>query len=89
MEAKITSTNSALPQKLPHLHTYTYDLAGNRTSVTVNGVQTQNFSYNFANQITNAGYSYDAAGNLTADGTTTYSYDALSRMTARLNGASG
>jgi len=51
--------------------------------VTVNGVQTQSFSYNAANQITNSGYSYDNAGNLAADGTTTYTYDALSRMTAR------
>jgi len=28
-------------------------------------------------------YSYDNAGNLTANGTTTYTYDALNRMIAR------
>src|SRR6266498_186577 len=61
---------------------YTDDLAGNRTSATVNGTTTTT-SCNFANQITNAGYSYDNAGNLAADGTTTYTYDALSRTTVR------
>ncbi len=40
-------------------------------------------TYNFANQITNSGYSYDNAGNLINDGTVAYTYDALSRMTAR------
>jgi YD repeat-containing protein len=65
------------------VYTYTYDLAGNRTSVQVNGGTPATYSYNFANQITNTGYTYDLAGNLTADGTTTYSYDALSRMTQR------
>ena len=62
---------------------YTYDLAGNRTSVQVNGGTPTTTTYNFANQITNAGYSYDNAGNLAADGTTTYTYDALSRTTVR------
>jgi YD repeat-containing protein len=41
-------------------YAYTYDAAGNRTSVTVNGTTTTT-TYNFANQITNAGYSYDTA----------------------------
>ena len=65
------------------MYTYTYDLAGNRTSVQVNGGIPATTTYNFANQITNSGYSYDNAGNLTADGATTYTYDALSRMTGR------
>jgi len=51
--------------------------------VQVNGGTPTITTYNFANQITNAGYTYDNAGNLTAEGTTTYSYDALSRMTQR------
>ncbi|MBK9944704.1 MAG: hypothetical protein IPP13_24175 [Kouleothrix sp.] len=34
-------------------------------------------TFNAANQID--GFSYDAAGNLTGDGTTTYGYDALGR----------
>ena len=42
-------------------------------------------NYNAANQITNAGYSYDLAGNLINDGTATTAatYDALNRTTAR------
>ena len=58
--------------------TYSYDLAGNRTGVWVNGTRTQNYSYNAANQVT--GWSYDAAGNLLSDGSQTYSYDALGRV---------
>jgi YD repeat-containing protein len=65
------------------VYTYSYDLAGNRTSVQLNGGTPTTFGYNFANQITNTGYSYDNAGNLINDGATTYTYDALSRMTAR------
>lgn len=37
-------------------------------------------TYNAANQVTNVGYSYDNAGNLLGDGTTSYTYDALSRV---------
>jgi len=62
---------------------YTYDLAGNRTSVQVNGGTPTTTTYNFANQITNTGYSYDNAGNLINDGSAAYTYDALSRMTQR------
>jgi len=72
-----------LLQKLLHVYTYTYDLAGNRTLVQINGGTPATTTYNAANQITNVGYSYDNAGNLIADGTTTYTYDALSRITQR------
>ena len=52
-------------------YTYAYDLAGNRTD--------GNRSYNAANQVN--GWQYDAAGNLTSDGTRSYAYDALNRLT--------
>jgi uncharacterized protein RhaS with RHS repeats len=52
-------------------------LAGNRTGVWLNGTRTVTQTFNAANQID--GFSYDAAGNLTGDGTTTYGYDALGR----------
>jgi RHS repeat-associated protein len=43
---------------------YSYDVNGNMTSKTVNGVTT-NYSYNGANELTNTGYGYDANGNET------------------------
>jgi RHS repeat-associated protein len=62
-------------------YAYAYDLAGNRTEVWENGVQTQSQSYNAAIQV--IGWSYDAAGNLLSDGTHTSAYDALSRQVSR------
>jgi YD repeat-containing protein len=64
-------------------YNYVYDAAGNRTALWVNGLQMQNLTYGSANQITSPGYVYDQAGNLIAEGTTSYSYDALNRMTGR------
>jgi RHS repeat-associated protein len=49
----------------------------------VNGAAPVITTYNLANEITNAGYTYDAAGNLTNDGTAAATYDALHRTTAR------
>jgi YD repeat-containing protein len=60
---------------------YTYDLVGNRTEVRVDGSVTDSHTYNAANQV--VGWTYDAAGNLTNDGTTTYVYDALNRLTTQ------
>lgn len=45
---------------------YGFDTRGNRTTGTVAG-STQTLTFNAANQITTTGYTYDAAGNLTAD----------------------
>ncbi len=51
----------------PRTYSYTYDAAGNRltAAVTGNSPSTQTLTYNNANQITNTGWGYDAAGNLT------------------------
>ena len=62
-------------------YAYSYDDAGNRTGVWVNGTQTVTQTFNAANQV--VGFTYDAAGNLTGDGTATYDYDALGRMIVR------
>jgi YD repeat-containing protein len=59
-------------------YAYAYDLAGNRTEVTVNGTVTEHHTYNAANQV--VGWTYDAAGNLLSDGATTSTYDALNRL---------
>ena len=63
---------------------YAYDLAGNRTSATVNGSVVKSRSYTDANQV--VGWSYDAAGNLLSDSTTTYTYDALGATASRTVG---
>jgi hypothetical protein len=63
----------------PSLITATYDLVGNRTALWDNGQLVQQYSYNGANQV--IGWQYDGAGNLLSDGTNTYSYDPLNRLT--------
>jgi RHS repeat-associated protein len=69
--------------------TYTYDLAGNRTTVGGSYAQTglpsalANASFNADNQLTLFGSSnltYDANGNLTSDGTHTYTWDARNHL---------
>lgn len=65
--------------------TYTYDRWGNRWSQTVTSGSGPQPSYSFntsTNQITSSGFAYDAAGNLTNDGTHTYTYDAEGNITA-------
>ncbi len=74
-----------------HNLTFGYDRYGNMTCVT--NAQTQglcpNWSYSpntSTNQITTSGFTYDAAGNLTADGTRTYQWDAEGRLKSINNG---
>ena len=61
---------------------YTYDARGNRLTATITGAtpSSQSLTVNAGNQITNAGYSYDGAGNLTADTAGSYTYNAAQQM---------
>ncbi len=63
---------------------FSYDLADNRLSesVALNGgtPPTTNYAYSAANQISNAGFAYDANGNLTSDGTNTYAWDRANHL---------
>jgi RHS repeat-associated protein len=69
---------------------YTYDASGNRTKVTKNGTTVQTMTYNSANQVSTSGYSYDAAGNLTATpGSVNLSYNGSDQLTGRSGGATG
>ena len=68
---------------------YTYDRWGNRltqTETSGSGGPQPNLSFNASNQITNAGYGYDAAGNMTNDGFHNYSYDAEGNISKVDNG---
>ena len=64
--------------------TYGYDRYGNRLSQTAadGGPGPQLTISSTTNRITSAGYSYDAAGNVTSDGFHTYTYDAEGNLTA-------
>ncbi len=62
---------------------YGYDRYGNLLSATVTkcSVPALSLSVNANNRITNTGFSYDVAGNMTNDGSFTYSFDAENRQT--------
>ncbi|MFC8304278.1 RHS repeat-associated core domain-containing protein [Specibacter sp. NPDC057265] len=64
-------------------YNYSYDSRGNRLTATTTGATTTNqtFTANAANQITNAGYTFDGSGNLTADPSGSYGYNAAQQMT--------
>ena len=59
---------------------YGYDAVGNLTSITTPGGTTTH-TYDDADRIDDAGYSYDDNGALLTDGTRTFTYDALGRLT--------
>jgi RHS repeat-associated protein len=63
---------------------FTYDARGNRLTQVVTGsnASSQTLTYNAANQITTAGYTYDGTGNLTATPTATYAYNGFQQMTS-------
>jgi len=69
---------------------FTYDRYGNmacQTNGQTNG-PCPNWTFNSsANQITTAGYTYDAAGNVTSDNLTNYQWDAEGRLKSVNNGA--
>jgi RHS repeat-associated protein len=63
--------------------TYAYDPVGNLIQVQeeIGGtVITRSFTYNAGDEITNAGFAYDANGNLTSDGSCTFLYDADNQL---------
>jgi RHS repeat-associated protein len=68
---------------------WTYDQWGNRTDQTVTGgaCGTSHVSVNPLNQLVGPPYQYDAAGNLTFDGSHSYTYDAENRITQVDGGA--
>src|SRR5207244_1452265 len=87
IDAVFGSTNPGVPnQNL----VYNYDVMGNRTSTVINGVTTL-YTTNDMNEYTSVGgvaYTYDADGNLTSDGTNTYTYNTLDQLIG-VSGPSG
>lgn len=65
----------------PTTYVYTYDSRGNRLTASGGTIGAQTFTVNAANQITTTGYTYDGAGNLTADPGNSYSYNGAQQMT--------
>jgi RHS repeat-associated protein len=69
-------------------YTYTYDAAGNRTSVTDNNGDVTSFNYDGRYQLTGVNYpdgtstdySYDLAGNRLSEGGASYAYDAADQL---------
>ncbi|MCI9872814.1 RHS repeat domain-containing protein [Arthrobacter humicola] len=66
----------------PTTYLYTYDARGNRLTASGGTGASQNFTANPANQISTAGYTYDGAGNLTADPNGSYGYNGAEQMTS-------
>jgi YD repeat-containing protein len=72
-----------------HSYAYTYDDAGNRLTAAVDGVTVQTLTYNSGNQVSNPGYTFDAAGNRTASpGNHIATYNAAGQLTSH-TGAAG
>ena len=80
-----------------HSGTYTYDLAGHRTSVSgdlatfvqASGTNVTDAAYNANNQLTTwsgKSFAYDKNGSMTSDGTNTYTWDARGQLTGVTGG---
>jgi RHS repeat-associated protein len=64
-----------------HSYSYDYDADGNMYTKTVDGT-TSTYGFNDANEINNAGYNFDAAGNQTAGGGLSFTYNTANQTTA-------
>ncbi|MCJ7501600.1 MAG: hypothetical protein MUP80_00880, partial [Acidobacteriia bacterium] len=65
-------------------HSFGYDRYANLTSISVTKCSAPmlSLSVNTQNRITNSGFTYDNAGNMTSDGVSSYSWNAENRLTS-------
>ncbi|MRR13802.1 RHS repeat protein, partial [bacterium] len=61
---------------------YGYDANSNLESVSVDGSLTTSFAFDAADRISNTGFAYDDAGNMTSDSELDYVYDSANRLVA-------
>jgi RHS repeat-associated protein len=59
---------------------YQYNQEGDLAEIRRNGIVERSWQYDQAGRITNPGYTYDAAGNLSSDGEKQYLYDARNQL---------
>jgi len=64
----------------PTTYTYTYDARGNRLTSSGGTTPAMNLTFNAANQITTAGYTFDGTGNITAAPGQKFTYNGADQM---------
>lgn len=64
----------------PTTYTYTYDVRGNRLTSSGGTTPATNLTFNAANQITTAGYTFDGTGNITAAAGETLTYNGADQL---------
>ena len=92
---RITETSSLAGSTVLQSFDYAHDAAGNRTSQTDRNSDTTTYSYDALGRLSEfdppaaaaVGYAYDAAGNRTAAGSVTYTYNALNQLTSDSTGS--
>jgi RHS repeat-associated protein len=80
---------AAATGSIAYSQTFAYDAYGNMTC-TASPAEVDCLAPTYSattNQITTSGYTYDASGDVTGDGTNTYQWDAEARLTKAVNGA--
>jgi RHS repeat-associated protein len=74
---RLTRATTGTVGVAPGNYNYDYDFGGNRT---LDEVAPGTHSFNSVNQTQDPGYTYDLNGNLTSDGTSTFTWDAANRL---------
>jgi RHS repeat-associated protein len=85
--SNLNNGTCATPTSGTPTYTYDYDRFGNRWHQ--NGPHSSQLGFDANNHIVGSAVTYDAAGNVSNDGSTAYTYDAENRVIAATNSTSG